>query len=261
MTIANDTTKIQTDCNGSETNYVYNFKIFADADLRVIVTNTTTEVETLLTLNSHYTVNGAGDAGGGSIDLTAAGLAIAASGTYITLKRDMAYIQEYDPENGDVFDADTVEDTFDKLVMMIQQLKEELSRAVLLPETSKATPYTYSDDDGYTLEITSGGGFSGVEAKTIVSGVITLTGVNKFRRVAVDTEAAAASDNLDTISGGNVGDLLIVQAANDARTVVCKNGTSLKLQYDFSLNDSKDKLILICTAAGVWHELARANNG
>lgn len=97
--------------------------------------------------------------------------------------------------------------------------------------------------------------------KTISAGVITLTGSKKIRFITVDTESAAASDDLDTVSGGNSGELLIVQAADDARTVVVKDGTNLKLQADFSLNNTQDKIILLCVSSGVYHEIARASSG
>lgn len=51
---------------------------------------------------------------------------------------------------------------------------------------------------------------------TIASGAITVT--QTFHRI--DTEADAASDNLDTISGGTDGQFLVIRAENTAREVV-----------------------------------------
>jgi hypothetical protein len=56
---------------------------------------------------------------------------------------------------------------------------------------------------------------------TIASGVVTIT--RSYH--TIDTEADAATDDLDTINGGVEGDLLILRAADDARSVVIKNGT------------------------------------
>lgn len=56
---------------------------------------------------------------------------------------------------------------------------------------------------------------------TISGGVVTRT-QNVHR---IDTEGDAASDDLDTISGGADGMLIIVRAENAARTVVLKDGT------------------------------------
>lgn len=56
---------------------------------------------------------------------------------------------------------------------------------------------------------------------TIASGVVTVSGAKH----TVDTESDAASDDLDTISGGVAGAICIVRANNTARTVVIKHGT------------------------------------
>lgn len=79
--------------------------------------------------------------------------------------------------------------------------------------------------------------------------------------VSVDTEADAASDDLNTINGGTEGNLLIVIAENAARTVVLKDGTgNLKLAGDCTLDNSEDTVTLIKTGLN-WQELTRSNNG
>ena len=96
---------------------------------------------------------------------------------------------------------------------------------------------------------------------TIASGVITVAGSQKFRFHNIDTEGDAATDDLDTISGGNAGEVLILQPETDAREVTCKDGTNLKLTGDFIMNSTEDKIQLICIASGLWHELTRSDNG
>jgi hypothetical protein len=56
---------------------------------------------------------------------------------------------------------------------------------------------------------------------TIATGAVTVTGA--FH--TIDTESDAASDDLDTISGGADGQVLQIRADNDARTVVVKHNT------------------------------------
>ena len=92
---------------------------------------------------------------------------------------------------------------------------------------------------------------------TISGGAVTAT----QSRHTIDTEGDAASDDLDTINGGTAGQLLIISAANDARTVVCKQGAGLLLQADFDLDSLEDTLTLECKSASVWREIARASNG
>jgi len=107
----------------------------------------------------------------------------------------------------------------------------------------------------------TGDGFNEPTELTINSGAVSVSGSVKWRFHSIDTEDGIASDDLDTINGGNIGDILILQAVNSEHTVVCKDGTSLKLQGEFSLNNSEDKLMLICVAANVWHEIGRSSSG
>jgi hypothetical protein len=77
----------------------------------------------------------------------------------------------------------------------------------------------------------------------------------------VDTEAAAATDDLDTINGGVDGDIKTFRAANSARDVVFKDGTgNMKLTGDFTLNNVEDTITLRYMA-GTWYELSRSDNG
>ena len=93
---------------------------------------------------------------------------------------------------------------------------------------------------------------------TIASGAITVT--KSYHKV--DTEGAAATDDLDTINGGTDGDILILRTANAARDVTVKNGTgNLRTVGDFTLNFMEDRITLQYDGdMGVWLEIARSNN-
>ncbi len=95
-------------------------------------------------------------------------------------------------------------------------------------------------------------------AQTIAAGVITAS--NGW--LGVDTEASAATDDLDTINGGQNLQRLILTAANSARTVVVKSGTgNIRLDggVDFSLDHNRDTIELILQY-GFWVELSRSSN-
>ena len=100
----------------------------------------------------------------------------------------------------------------------------------------------------------------------ISSGVLVITGtvasINKnLSRINVDTESSAATDDLDTITGGVSGDILILAAVNSARTVVCKNGTgNMILAGDFSMDNANDRIVLMYEGT-TWFELSRSDNG
>jgi len=89
--------------------------------------------------------------------------------------------------------------------------------------------------------------------------VVTATGSYHL----VDTQAAAATDDLDTINGGIDGKRLIIRAANSARTVVVKDGIgNIQCAGDFSMNNAQDTMELIFdNALSSWLEICRSDNG
>jgi len=104
-------------------------------------------------------------------------------------------------------------------------------------------------------------GYAEAQDVTISGGVITLSGEYPFRLLTVDTEGSAATDDLDSISGGTDGEIVILQCADDARNVVVKDGTGFPIQADFTLNSTLDKIKFIRISDGVWHELSRRSSG
>lgn len=93
---------------------------------------------------------------------------------------------------------------------------------------------------------------------TIASGAITATS----SYMIVDTEAAGATDDLDTINGGVDGMRLTIRAADSARTVVVKDGTNIKGPGDVTLDNREDTCSLIYDGTlSVWLVTASSNNG
>lgn len=86
--------------------------------------------------------------------------------------------------------------------------------------------------------------YAAATEKTIAAGVITAT--QSAHRV--DTEADAASDDLDTINGGTAEDVLFLRPESGARTVVLKHNTGNIIcpgATDISLADAQDYAILV----------------
>ena len=87
--------------------------------------------------------------------------------------------------------------------------------------------------------------------------------------VVVDTEASAASDNLDNIyyvgtSTAELrdGQIVVISAADSARTVVLTESGNLKLAGgSMSLDNAEDTCTLVWRTGIGWCEIARSNNG
>lgn len=132
MTIASDIDRSGPyDGNGVTTAFDYEFRITNEAHVRVVRGNAD-GTETTFNLGADYSVTGVGEAAGGQIVCTVA----PASGTTITVVREVPFTQETDLENQGAYLAQVVEDAFDLAVMRDQQLAEELARAVKLPVSS-----------------------------------------------------------------------------------------------------------------------------
>lgn len=114
--------------------------------------------------------------------------------------------------------------------------------------------FSFSESGG----IANGFGLASRGTQTIASGAINV-GNGSFYRI--DTEGAAATDDLETITTTAIdGHILVIAASNSARTVVCKDGTgNLRLAGDFSLDNGQDRLMLMYDGTN-WIEISRSDN-
>jgi hypothetical protein len=97
------------------------------------------------------------------------------------------------------------------------------------------------------------------QSATIASGAVTLSG-SSITFLTVDTEGAAASDDLATISGGTAGQVVALRQANDARNVTFKDNTdNLRLAGDYTGGEAVDTITVVYDGS-VWLEIARSNN-
>lgn len=97
-----------------------------------------------------------------------------------------------------------------------------------------------------------------VSSRTISTGAITVNS----NLMLVDTEGAAATDDLDTLNGGMyAGQIVTLQAVNSARDVVVKDGTgNIRTNGDFTLSHTDDTITLVFRGNSTWYELCRSDN-
>nr|WP_259345971.1 hypothetical protein [Citrobacter freundii] len=114
--------------NGVTTSFPYTFRIFHKSDLVVQVVDLSENI-TELTLDTDYKVTGAGGYTGGNVVLSSP----LANGYQISISRELPVTQETDLRNQGKFFAEVHEDAFDKLTMLIQQVRSWLSLAPRKP--------------------------------------------------------------------------------------------------------------------------------
>tara|TARA_B100000424_G_scaffold271102_1_gene272487 strand:+ start:34 stop:1359 length:1326 start_codon:yes stop_codon:yes gene_type:complete len=134
MTVSSTTTKNSASGNGSTTAFPYNFKIFSDDDIAVIIRTDSTGAEVTKTKTTHYTVSGVGDSSGGNVTFTSGN--IPASGETVVLLRSTARTQLTDYVANDPFPAESHENALDKLTFIAQEIEEELGRSIKVSKTN-----------------------------------------------------------------------------------------------------------------------------
>jgi len=130
MTISSTANRTSTDGDGSAVNFSFPYLFFNQNDLTVILVDETTNVETTQTITTHYTVTGAGVAAGGTVIMGTA----PTTNQKLVIQREEQYTQTLDLVENDPFPSDLVEQQFDTLTMLTQQLKTLSDRSVKLSD-------------------------------------------------------------------------------------------------------------------------------
>jgi hypothetical protein len=193
MTITSITAKNQHNGNGATTEFAYQFKVFDQAHLKVYLND--------VLQAAGYTVSGVGNDNGGSVTFAAA----PANGVKVTLKRQLDLKQELDLPSQGAFPSGSVEDNFDKLVMMLLDLDERLGRTLLLAISSALT--------GVSLPTPEAGkalGWNGTQDG--LTNVAAAGGVTVSSAMVAPVNAASTSQFLDLVGASASGKSIFTAA-------------------------------------------------
>jgi hypothetical protein len=137
VTVSNTTNKHYYNGTGAQVSFPYAFKVFSSSDLTVYVDNI------LKTVDVDYSVSDVGEESGGNVVFTSA----PASGTgNVAILRKLPLSQLLDLVQYGKFDAEVIEESFDRLVYVAQQLQEASDRTIRFAATvSDGNPQEITD--------------------------------------------------------------------------------------------------------------------
>ncbi|WOB97125.1 hypothetical protein [Providencia sp. PROV099] len=118
MTVSTEISSNEYIGNGVTTDFDYKFRIFKANQLSVITSDSDGDNVVTLRLGTDYTVTGANKSAGGKVILTKP----LANGHKISIARDIPITQETSFRNQSKFFAETHEDAFDYLTMIVQRI-------------------------------------------------------------------------------------------------------------------------------------------
>jgi hypothetical protein len=200
MSVSTTSNRVDYIGNGTVSTYTFSFPTVASTDIVVQVADTSTPPNVSpLTLGTDFNVEDAGNPNGGSIELISSGQSWLTGGNLkngytLTILRIRPLTQATDIRNQGTYYPESLEDEFDDIVLILQQIQEQISRCVGFPVLIKPSafspilpdgPYVAGslivvneDANGFALQGPNVTGIYGVPAQEIPSGAINGTNVD-----------------------------------------------------------------------------------
>ncbi|MDP3939802.1 MAG: glycosyl hydrolase family 28-related protein [Deltaproteobacteria bacterium] len=215
MTISTTTNRYTYSGNGTTTAFAYSSKFLANGDIVVVLVDAD-EVETVQTITTHYTVTGAGDAGGGTVTMVTA----PATGETLLIYQDPDITQAVDLVDGDELAVETqVEEPLDRLTLIAQRLDNRVDRTLRQPDgdvtdidpmptkAARASKYFVYDADGNPSASAGSGTDTSLRTDLAASGGSALSGfIQSGTGSVARTVQAKAREIVSVNDFGAVGD-------------------------------------------------------
>jgi len=266
--------------SGAATVFPFAFNVFAAAEMQVAKLNTTSNVETILVLNTDYTVQLNGDQNsnpGGTITTPA----VLASGYNLTITSDIANLQPTDLTNQGGFFPEVITDALDRATIQIQQLDQN-SRAIKIPLSDGVLDMTtpvvsarqgkYLAFDSFGLPVVSSGTGNDSALRTDLANATAVSAGSRlsgFRQTGTGATARTVDTKLkDTVSVNDFGavgdgvtdDTVAIQAAVTAavgKILIAvgtyKTSATINLQSNSSYNFTN--ATFFCSGAVTYNHL------
>jgi hypothetical protein len=201
MTVATGVYRVESPGNGTATTFSFSPMIITEASDLVVTLVDEDGVETTLsegTGGSSYALNQTTFPGTGSITYPENEITPIASTDMIVLTRAIPQTQETDLENQGGYFADTQEATFDRIVLQIQDLQEQIDRSVKVTVGSDTSPDDLIDA---LADSVADAAQSATDAETSATASAASATASAGSATAAAASATAAASSATTASG------------------------------------------------------------
>ena len=271
MTISVNRSRVQHSGNGSTILFPVTFSAITQGE--IVVTVTTSGVDSVKTLNTEYSLTAAPFTTGTVTFLTSPTDYTPASGTTITISRSLDLLQQTDYQANDALDAETLEEGFDKAMMAAQQLDDGKDRTLKYAETltddfsgdtefttitstvaDRASKYLGFDSSGKLDVVTEITGTIVVETSVAIGDVLTYSGsqwVNSkiLARISQINDSNGNEAIKFVTTGSAVNEITVTNAATgDAPTIAATGEADKGIHFENSESEELLKLASVSTA-------------
>ena len=207
MTISNQTNRTSILGTAAEQEIPFLFPITSNSDITVIKRLITTGVETAMAETTDYTVTNNGDDGGSITTVTP----FIAATYQIHIIRNTPMTQALDLTAGGSFNAENVEDAFDKNTKLIIENSDAIARSLVFPDTDAATSITTLPNsvDRASKNLTFDAAGTPTASVSVETGAVTFTATGTSIAEAATTAAVRTLLSLGITDTATFGDLRI----------------------------------------------------
>ncbi|MFI3272620.1 MAG: hypothetical protein R3Y11_11060 [Pseudomonadota bacterium] len=262
MTITTTSTVEKYVGDGSQNAWPITFPFFDSEDIKACIVNSS-GVQVDLSYGTDYTVESSTGSMGGTLYYTVA------DGIEMTIWLSLPITQETDFYNTGPLDAETLEDGFDRLTLIAQQLQEESDRSIKVATSSSETPeelladlYTARDTSvaSASAAASSAANAAASESAAAQSAASMASSLNAAvsSAVSASTASAAASASAASTSASNAAtsatnaanSAITAQAWAESETAPDPNDAESKSAKSWALSASSGVPIASTTYAG-----------
>jgi hypothetical protein len=246
--------------DGVNKNFSYDFSIFAVEDIKVYIREGLDGTETEYTSGFTFTPNDSTFAGG-YVTYPSSGDAIA-SGFYVRIVRDVAFLQTAEIGNEGSFRPSIHERVFDKLTMQMQQVANKADRAFVTPLGTAGAEIVAPFEENKALVYSGGKLVFGPTIAAIegaqAAGLVAAEALAVISPISDEiTALAAVSDDISTLASiaAQITALGAISASISAVAVISANVTTVA-----AIADDITELAVVATSipvvAGIADEIS-----